>query len=298
MHFLVRTLVLVAIAATLGRNELLAQPERNPPPAPDSAAVPWTDLKPLPRAHAHNDYLHAKPLTEAIQFGFCSVEADVFLRGDELLVAHTVLELRRERTLRRLYLEPLRSWIRDHDGQIFPDGTGIWLLVDIKSEAEATYQQVHAQLEEYSDIVSQYRDGKFLQKQVTVVISGNRPVNRIRQQTTRYAGIDGRPEDLEHPIPAHLIPWISTDWKSHFRWRGVGEMPVEEQKKLEQLVSASKRQGCLLRFWGAPDNSAVWTQLWNSEVDLLGTDRLAGMAAFQNGQLLLPTPQPEPRRNP
>lgn len=75
-------------------------------------------------------------------------------------------------------------------------------------------------------------------------------------------------------------------------------MPVEEQKKLEQLVSASKRQGCLLRFWGAPDNSAVWTQLWNSEVDLLGTDRLAGMAAFQNGQLLLPTPQPEPRRNP
>jgi hypothetical protein len=33
---------------------------------------------PLTRAHAHNDYLHARPLFDALDHGFCSVEADVW----------------------------------------------------------------------------------------------------------------------------------------------------------------------------------------------------------------------------
>jgi len=287
---LVHILVFVTAARMFGQGELSAQTAGNLPASSQSRAISWVDLKPLHRAHAHNDYLHKKPLFDALELGFCSVEADVFLRGDELLVAHTVFELRRERTLRRLYLDPLRQWIREHDGKIFPDGTGIWLLVDIKSEAEATYQQVHAQLEEYSDIVSQYHDGEFTQKPVTVVISGNRPVDRISQQKVRFAGIDGRPEDLESSAPPHLIPWISTDWKSHFRWRGVGAMPPEEQHRLEQMVLQSRKRGSRLRFWGAPDNPALWNPLWEANVAWLGTDNLAGMAEFQRGKLSVVAP--------
>ena len=43
---------------------------------------------PLPNAHAHNDYLHRHPLTDALDRGFTSVEADVFLRGHELYLGH------------------------------------------------------------------------------------------------------------------------------------------------------------------------------------------------------------------
>jgi len=32
---------------------------------------------PLIPAHAHNDYLHARPLLDALDHGFCSVEADI-----------------------------------------------------------------------------------------------------------------------------------------------------------------------------------------------------------------------------
>jgi len=42
----------------------------------------------LPGAHAHNDYLHARPLLDARDHGFCSVEADVHLVNGKLLVAH------------------------------------------------------------------------------------------------------------------------------------------------------------------------------------------------------------------
>ena len=36
--------------------------------------------KPLGQAHAHNDYYHKRPLLDALSHGFCSVEADVFLK--------------------------------------------------------------------------------------------------------------------------------------------------------------------------------------------------------------------------
>ena len=36
-------------------------------------------VTPLRQAHAHNDYEHPRPLLDALDHGFCSVEADVFL---------------------------------------------------------------------------------------------------------------------------------------------------------------------------------------------------------------------------
>jgi hypothetical protein len=34
---------------------------------------------PLTSAHAHNDYEHSRPLLDALDNGFCSVEADIWL---------------------------------------------------------------------------------------------------------------------------------------------------------------------------------------------------------------------------
>jgi len=272
---------LIAITAGL---PVLGHPPESSPPQSSSSPPAVTSVR-LPRAHAHNDYLHKRPLFEALELGFGSVEADVFLQGNELRVAHTVFDLRRERTLKALYLDPLKSWIRDHGGQIYPDGSGIWLLIDIKSDAEATYRQIHGQLEEFAEIISSVRDGEFTARPVTVVISGNRPVEFMRAQRFRLAGIDGRPGDLESNDPTHLIPWISTDWKSHFRWRGAGPLPAEEQQRLAEFVSRCENQGRQLRFWGTPDQREVWRQLWDSRVSLLGTDNLNGLARFQREQI-------------
>ena len=52
----------------------------------------WASLAaeptPLVHAHAHNDYEHKRPLFDALEQGFCSVEADVWLVEGKLLVAH------------------------------------------------------------------------------------------------------------------------------------------------------------------------------------------------------------------
>ena len=47
-------------------------------------------------AHAHNDYLHERPLFDALENGFRSIEADVFTQGDSLYVAHDRKDMSQE----------------------------------------------------------------------------------------------------------------------------------------------------------------------------------------------------------
>src|SRR5262245_35441847 len=162
--------------------------------------------KPLPQAHAHNDYEHKRPLLDALDHGFCSVEADIWLREGKLLVAHDARDLKTERTLEALYLDPLRKRVAANDGRIHKNGPRFWLLIDIKTAAEPTYRALHDTLAKYADILSTSRDGKHENRAITVVISGNRPNDYITKQTVCHASIDGRLTDLDSDAPAHLIP--------------------------------------------------------------------------------------------
>ena len=71
---------------------------------------------PLARAHAHNDYDHTRPLFDALDCGFASIEADIHLVDGMLLVAHDKEDIRPERTLQSLYLDPLRKRIKGNGG--------------------------------------------------------------------------------------------------------------------------------------------------------------------------------------
>ena len=84
------------------------------------------------RAHAHNDYEHARPLHDALDHGFTSVEADIWLVDGELLVAHDLEDVRPGRTLESLYLQPLTDRVRRLWGSTYPglDGT-FQLLFDV-----------------------------------------------------------------------------------------------------------------------------------------------------------------------
>ncbi|HMO84949.1 MAG TPA: hypothetical protein PKC18_08540, partial [Lacipirellulaceae bacterium] len=95
---------------------------------------------PLDSAHAHNDYLHPRPLADALDLRFGSIEADVFRVGDELLVGHTVDELRPERTLAALYLDPLARRAAERGGWVDEPGRTVTLLIDFKTAGEPTYE--------------------------------------------------------------------------------------------------------------------------------------------------------------
>ena len=239
---------------------------------------------PLPRAHAHNDYRHGRPLLDALDRGFCSVEADVFLVDGELRVGHSRLELKQGRTLESLYLDPLKERVSRNSGQgesrVFSNGPVFTLMIDIKTDGEAVYQHLHQVLGTYQDMLCQVENGQFVKRAIQVVISGDRPVETITRQTLRYAGIDGRLEDLDSELPAHAMPMISDRWSKHFRWRGTGEMPDDERNKLQTIVHRAHDKGRRVRFWATPESPAVWQVLLDEGVDHINTDQLDELQAM------------------
>lgn len=237
-------------------------------------------VEPLPQAHAHNDYLHARPLLDALDHGFNSVEADIYLVDGKLLVAHTARELKPERTLESLYLEPLRQRAKEQAGRVFRDGEAFHLLIDIKSESESTYAVLDKLLMEYSDIISVVRDGHRDSKAVNVVISGNRPIATLEKQAIRYAGLDGRFGDLDSEASPELVPLISDNWTVHFKWRGQGPFSDVERQKLDDAVAKAHLHGRKIRFWATPDNKPMWEALRASGVDMINTDDLTGLEQF------------------
>ncbi|MFI8436110.1 phosphatidylinositol-specific phospholipase C/glycerophosphodiester phosphodiesterase family protein [Streptomyces sp. NPDC079020] len=243
--------------------------------------------RPLRHAHAHNDYLHPRPLHDALGHGFTSVEADVFLVDGELLVAHEATDLDPARTLASLYLDPLLARVRANHGSVHPgDRRPVQLLIDIKADGVAAYLELDRQLQRCRRMLTRYSHGRVRTGAVTPVISGDRAARApMEAQRTRYAFYDGRPEDLGTAASASLIPLISGNWTQSFGWLGTGPFPAAERQRLAALVNTAHRGGQRVRFWATPDlpgpeRDAVWTELLAAGVDHLNTDDLAGLERF------------------
>lgn len=239
---------------------------------------------PLPQAHAHNDYEHERPLLDALDHGFCSVEADIFLVEGDLLVGHHRRDLTPERTLESLYLRPLAERVEANGGRVYRGGPTMTLLIDIKTSATATWPVLHETLARYNNLFTRVEKGRLVEGAVTVVISGYRPFAELAETSPRYAGLDGRLSNIDSDMPAHLMPMISDHWFRHFKWNGEGPMPAEEREKLTDIVRRVHASGRRLRFWATPDNEPMWRALHAAGVDLINTDDLEGLSGFLRSQ--------------
>lgn len=277
MHLLSRRSLLLVVAllslvALLATAALAADGD-------DSAPVT------LPRAHAHNDYEHRRPLLDALDQGFTSVEADIYLVEGELLVAHDPEDLVAGRTLQSLYLDPLRERVQANGGSVHGDGTPFTLLIDVKTDAVPTYEALDRVLKRYPRMLSRATRGGVREGAVTAIVSGNRARELMEAQRIRFAFYDGRLSDLGSDAPASLIPLISDRWTSTFSWTGRGPMPEVERQRLHEIVATAHANGQRVRFWATPDTpipvrEAVWRELIAADVDLINTDDLVGLAEF------------------
>lgn len=233
-------------------------------------------------AHAHNDYEHPRPLLDALELGFASIEADIHLIDGTLFVAHDAEDVKPERTLESLYLDPLRDHISRNGGRVYEGGEPLLLLIDIKTEAEATYHALRRVLSRYSNILTAFAGSRTYEGPVTVVISGNRPRAMMREQAIRFAAYDGRLTDLARHAsePRSFIPLVSSNWEAVSRWQGDGPIPPQDRARLRELVAEAHGQRRLLRFWGTADRVAVWTELREAGVDLIGSDDLGALRRF------------------
>ncbi|MEB3278557.1 MAG: hypothetical protein VKK42_06490 [Lyngbya sp.] len=125
---------------------------------------------------------------------------------------------------------------------------------------------------------------------VTAIISGDRPREFMESQEVRYAGYDGRKDDIGTEVSPGFMPLISDNWNNFFTdelaWDGTGTIPEDTEAELNRIVSEVQGEDKIFRFWNLPqDGPSVWGPLYEAGIDLINTDDLAGLSTFIQSQL-------------
>tara|TARA_B100001250_G_scaffold47070_1_gene36874 strand:+ start:2939 stop:3742 length:804 start_codon:yes stop_codon:yes gene_type:complete len=237
---------------------------------------------PIKMAHSHNDYLNEKPLLSAIENNFKSIEVDVFLFNSELYVGHNWLQLRRNRTIEKLYLDHLWEIYNENNGSIYENNIPLYLLVDFKTVSDKTYRTLLTKLNKYKPMLTRVISDSLIQGAVTIITSGNKPsVDKFEKESNRIAFLDGRFSDIGMNTPNDIMPLISMSWSDHFQWKGFGKMPKKQSVVLDEIITAVHLEKKHIRFWATPDNKNAWTVLERAGVDLINTDKISEYSNYK-----------------
>ncbi|QKJ33170.1 hypothetical protein HQ865_14250 [Mucilaginibacter mali] len=236
---------------------------------------------PLTNGFAHNDYWHKRPLFDALENGYRYIEADIFLVDGQLVVAHVFPFFKGSRTLEKLYLQPLFEKVNNKSEPYVSKASPVTLLVDIKTGANSTYDALRPLLEKYKSMLSGYEHGRFVQRAVTIVLSGHKPYRTVKQEDDRMVFID---EDLRHmdrdSLGTEVYPMSSCNYNALMKWDGTGECPAAERQKLCAYIRRAHSFGKKVRLWASPENRTVWAELLRCGVDLINTDQLVDLRNF------------------
>lgn len=219
-------------------------------------------------SHSHNDYEQREPFHHAYRKGFSSIEADVYLVDGKLLVAHDLKDVKKERSLEKLYLAPLKKAIAGKENPDRPADTKIQLLIDIKSEAIPTLEALVKLMKKYPSLTSK--------PSVTITISGNRPTPDTYHRYPEWISFDGRPGMSYDAAALKKISLISDSYSNYLL---PGSFRFDSIKAMK-TISAAHEIGKPFRFWGNPDNPSAWRSLAKLGVDYLNTDKIEELSDF------------------
>ena len=235
----------------------------------------WGQLKSSISTHSHNDYEQQRPFSLAYEQGFGSIEADVWLKDGLLCVAHDAKDISKSRTLSALYLEPMEQKLRENKGKIYPDKKKqLQLLIDIKSEALSTMDKLVEELGKHPDLIRN--------RNIRIVISGNRPAPAAYSGYPDFIFFDGRPAEAYDKKALKKVGLISESYFKYARWNGKGEIAPNERTALLSAVQQAHEKGKPFRFWATPDTEASWRLFMELGVDYINTDKVVGLAQFLN----------------
>lgn len=247
-----------------------------------SAALCHAQVQPIQHGHSHNDYKQNRPLFEALDNGFTSIEIDVFLHNNQLIVSHDCTGLDKKPSIEGLYLDSILARI-DRNGGIMYKGysTPVIIMVELKTSAKEGYAKLKEVLAKYKDILAVYKKDAIVKPgPIHILITGHQPYESLLKEESSFATIDAGMDKMDDAKYDPVVTRYSDPWNCHFKWKGKGTMPQKEHDKLLALVAKAHKKGKDIRFFGIPDNANVWKVLLEAKVDWVNTDKLAKYSKF------------------
>ncbi|WP_285656836.1 alkaline phosphatase [Allomuricauda sp. NBRC 101325] len=213
------------------------------------------------KIHSHNDYVQELPFWFAYSNGASSIEADLFLKDNELYVTHAEKEINPDYTFKKLYLDRLKSL--EADGKL----REVQLLIDLKSEAYVTLEKLVEVIEGYPTLIE---SGK-----VKFVISGNRPKPADYKRYPDFIWFDHQNLEELSQIDLTKVALVSVSFKNYSVWNGYGRMTAPDLEAVTNAIEKAKAAGKPFRFWATPDTKTAWARLGKMGVDYINTDHPA-----------------------
>lgn len=224
-------------------------------------------------AHSHNDYEQAHPFWEAWQNGFGSIEADIFLKDGNLIVAHDLKELQYNRSLDSLYLQPLQQCLQKNNGFPYTDKSKqLQLMIDVKSDSVNTLNELINLLKNYPVIIQC--------KKIKVTISGNRPSPEKFISYPSYIYFDGVLSKDYSKEALSKIAMLSDNFRFYSSWNGDASINKKDFQILLDAVEKAHALKKKVRFWNAPDNATAWQSFMRLKADYINTDHIKELAVF------------------
>ena len=231
--------------------------------------------------HSHNDYENRIPLFDALNYGFRSIEVDIHLDNNELYVAHDSNEIDKSKTLDKLYLIPLWELFKKLNADT-QEQEPLLILIDIKTEANSTYSKLREVLAKYKEMLTTFSDYSKKNGFVTVIVSGNRPIEHMKIESPRLTALDGRLEDLGKNYNQFLIPLVSESASEFASFDYKGALSKTAYEELKKFVDSAHNQNRLTRLWGVPDSKVYWKLQFEIGFDLIGTNNLEELSNYYN----------------
>ncbi|MBS1567332.1 MAG: phosphatidylinositol-specific phospholipase C/glycerophosphodiester phosphodiesterase family protein [Bacteroidetes bacterium] len=224
-------------------------------------------------AHSHNDYNNTNPFFGAYAEGFGSIEADIFLHHDSLIVGHNWADTVYHRTLDSMYLTPLAQKVAQNNGCAFKDSSlPLQIMIDLKTPGQPTLQKLVEVLQRYPALTQC--------KNIRFVMSGNRPPDSLYNSYPPYIWFDGVLSRSYSPAALSRIAMMSDDLKHFSKWDGSAPLPDSDYQRLKAMVQQAHSLQKKVRFWDAPDTLPAWNELERLHVDYINTDHIPGLAAY------------------
>jgi hypothetical protein len=262
------------------------------------------DIYPKP-IHSHNDYWRTAPLFSALAMGAASIEADVWLHDDALYIGHEPSALTKDRTLQSLYIRPLVEILtRLNPESDFVQGNTtngvydvasfltLFLWIDIKTDGDVAWPVLLKELEPLRkrNWLSYVHDGKLVERPVTIIGTGNTPLQKVIESVDhREVLYDAHIDLLDRPgfddLTPLVAPFASGQYGAIFQPgpRGKEGLEGEQLGLLKSQIRTAHDRGIKVRYWDTPawpksTREGVWRQLWEEGVDLVNADALDEIA--------------------
>jgi len=248
----------------------------------------------LPIAHSHNDYLQKRPLYEAIELGFGSIEIDICLTNKkELKVAHIPWFLGRKKDIEELYFAPIAKMIEEKDPRFnYNSQFPLNLLIDFKKNADSTYKYLKVVFIKYEKYITQYCKGKVVYEGPLVInITGNQPWNALMRDSITYALMDG-PIWLTDPninergfydIDTNRLKFMgraANDYQSLMAFKKHFKNDEEFYKSVKSNIKIYNDHGLMTRFHGVPNNEKAWMMIAKCGTNWFNVDKLKRFKEF------------------